>query len=165
MWVYIGVSTEHYLIGCSQNRLSRSPDLAPTCYGHCDFDGKFATCLRQCFVAAYVLEHNGVGRVQFINPPLTHLISHSIPLHKLVDIHILTLRWRCVVYLRHFPSTRMELSAEAIIGLVALFVTCPPSALLIYSWVRRRQRSTQEGGLFFSHPVTDARSLYWYSYR
>ncbi|KFX89644.1 hypothetical protein V490_06897 [Pseudogymnoascus sp. VKM F-3557] len=41
----------------------------------------------------------------------------------------------------------MGISAEAIIGLVALFVTCPPSALLIYSWAIRRQRSDQERGM------------------
>ncbi|KFX95378.1 hypothetical protein O988_05814 [Pseudogymnoascus sp. VKM F-3808] len=40
----------------------------------------------------------------------------------------------------------MGISAEAIIGLVALFVTFPPSALLIYSWASRRQRSNQEIG-------------------
>ena len=51
-------------------------------------------------------------------------------------------------YMSYFYDdiAKMAISAEAIIGLVALFVTCPPSALLIYSWAIRRQRSNQEIG-------------------
>jgi hypothetical protein len=53
----------------------------------------------------------------------------------------------------------MGLSPEAIIGLVTLFVTCPPSALLVYSWICRRKRNTRSIGLTLQVLINTARCL------
>ncbi|KFY17272.1 hypothetical protein V491_05048 [Pseudogymnoascus sp. VKM F-3775] len=49
----------------------------------------------------------------------------------------------------------MELSAEAIIGLVTLFVTCSPTALLVYSWFSRRNGGSQGRGLTSQHSLSN----------
>ncbi|KAI1486888.1 hypothetical protein F5X96DRAFT_190542 [Biscogniauxia mediterranea] len=36
------------------------------------------------------------------------------------------------------PSTNMEISTEAIIAILALLVSCPPSLALLWSWAARR---------------------------
>ncbi|KFZ01163.1 hypothetical protein V500_00867 [Pseudogymnoascus sp. VKM F-4518 (FW-2643)] len=50
----------------------------------------------------------------------------------------------------------MELSPEAIIGLATLFVTCAPSALLVYRWVRQRTTSTQGSCFALRTPIDTA---------
>lgn len=50
----------------------------------------------------------------------------------------------------------MELSPGAIIGMATLFVTCTPSALLVYRWVRQRMMSTQGLCLALRTPIDTA---------
>ncbi|PMD20402.1 hypothetical protein NA56DRAFT_180652 [Hyaloscypha hepaticicola] len=47
----------------------------------------------------------------------------------------------------------MGLSPEGIIGLVTLFVTCAPSALLVLRWIYRRKQRSQKPSI--SPPIHD----------
>lgn len=123
----------------------------------CDIDGKSVTYLARCWLVSYPFDINGAGTLQFINPPFILIVSYSI-LHYWASTQI---SLDCVALYgisTAYSYQKMGLSAEAIIGLVALVVTCSPTSLLVYSWFSRRNRGSQGRGLTSQHLLSSERS-------
>lgn len=132
------------------SRCLQTPLLTFICW-HSHYISYFATCLRRCCAQLGVFirlraagESKGASfAVRSCKLPISALYKFT------ADSPLLCKRIYCFICISKISllSCKMGLSPEAIIGLVTLFVTCSPFALLLYSWICRRKKKAQETGM------------------